>query len=92
MRCLATMLIAIALCGCASKSSVVHGVRVTRNAADVERCKHIGAVQSVPPYSLPGEDLERIRDRAIEVGGDTVLLNTSRREAASGVAYRCRTS
>ena len=91
MRCVATMLIGIALCGCAS-SSVVHGVKVTRNVADVERCKHIGAVQSVPPYSLPGEDMERIRDRAIEVGVDTVLLNTSRRDSASGIAYRCQTS
>ncbi len=92
MRCVATMLIATALCGCASTGSVSHGVKVTRNAADVERCKHIGAVQSVPPYSLPGEDLERIRNRALEVGADTVLLNTSRSEAASGIAYRCRIS
>jgi outer membrane lipoprotein SlyB len=92
MRGVATMLIAITLCGCASSSSVSHGVRVTRNSADVERCKHIGAVQSVPPYSLPGEDLERIRNRAVAIGADTVLLNTSRRDAASGVAYRCRTS
>lgn len=92
MRCLVTTLIAVALCGCASSSSVKNGVKVTRNAADVEHCKHIGAVQSVPPYSLPGEDMERIRNRALEVGADTVLLNTSRREAASGVAYRCSKS
>jgi hypothetical protein len=80
------------MCGCASHSSVVHGVKITRNAADVEHCKHIGAVQSVPPYSLPGEDLERIRNRALEVGADTVLLNTSRKESASGIAYRCHAS
>ncbi|MBS0421282.1 MAG: hypothetical protein JSR66_26480 [Proteobacteria bacterium] len=86
------MLIGIALCGCAGSRSVVHGVKVTRNVEDVEHCKHIGAVQSVPPYSLPGEDMERIRDRAIEVGADTVLLNTSRRDSAFGVAYRCRAS
>jgi hypothetical protein len=92
MRCIATMLIGIALCGCAGTSSVSHGVKVTRSAADVEHCKHIGAVQSVPPYSLPGEDLERIRNRALEVGADTVLLNTSRKESASGIAYRCRAS
>ena len=53
MRCVVIMLIATALCGCASTSSVSHGVKVTRDAADVEHCKHIGAVQSVPPYSLP---------------------------------------
>jgi hypothetical protein len=84
------MFFAIALGGCAGSSSIKHGVRVTRNAADVEHCKHIGAVQSVPPYSLPGEDLERIRNRAIEVGADTVLLDGSRRESFSGIAFRCR--
>jgi outer membrane lipoprotein SlyB len=92
MRCVASIIVAIALCGCASSGSVSHGVRVTRNAADVERCKHIGAVQSVPPYSLPGEDLERIRNRAVAIGADTVLLNTMRGESRSGIAYLCRTS
>ena len=86
------MLIGIALYGCASGSSMVHGVKITRNAADVGHCKHIGAVQSVPPYSLPGEDLERISNRALAVGADTVLLNTTRKESASGIAYRCRAS
>jgi len=92
MRCVAIMLLVIAVCGCAGTSSVRHGIRVTRNAADVEHCKHIGAVQSVPPYSLPGEDLERIRNRAIEVNADTVLLDGSRGESVSGIAYRCRAS
>lgn len=92
MRRVAIMFLGIALCGCAGTSSVKHGVRVTRNAADVEHCKHIGAVQSVPPYSLPGEDLERIRNRAIEINADTVLLDGSRRESVSGIAYRCHAS
>ena len=92
MRCVVIMSFAIALSGCAGTSSVKHGVRVTRSAADVEHCKHIGAVQSVPPYSLPGEDLERIRNRAIEVGADTVLLDGSRRDSVSGIAFRCRAS
>ena len=92
MRCVAIMFLGIALGGCAGTSSVKHGVRVTRNAADVEHCKHIGAVQSVPPYSLPGEDLERIRNRAIEINADTVLLDGSRRESVSGIAYRCHAS
>ena len=92
MRCVAIMSFAIALSGCAGSSSIKHGVRVTRNAADVEHCKHIGAVQSVPPYTMPGEDLERIRSRAIEVGADTVLLDGSRRDSVSGIAFRCRAS
>jgi outer membrane lipoprotein SlyB len=92
MRCVTTMLVVIALTGCASSSSVSHGIKVTRNTADVERCKHIGAVQTVPPYSQPGEDMERIRNRAEAIGADTVLLNTLRSDSASGIAYRCRTS
>jgi hypothetical protein len=92
MRCVVIMFFAIALCGCAGSRSIKHGVRVTRNAADVEHCKHIGAVQSVPPYTMPGEDLERIRNRAIEVGADTVLLDGTRRESVSGIAFRCRAS
>lgn len=89
MRRVASIIVAIALSGCASSGSVSHGVRLTRNAADVEHCKHIGAVQSVPPYSLPGEDLERIRNRAVAIGADTVLLDTQRGEARSGIGYRC---
>ena len=92
MRCVAIMFLVTALCGCAGTSSVKNGIRVTRNAADVEHCKHIGAVQSVPPYSLPGEDLERIRNRAIEINADTVLLDHSRRDSVSGIAYRCHAS
>jgi hypothetical protein len=67
-------------------------IRVTRNAADVEHCKTIGAVQTVPPYALPGDDLREIRNRTVAVGADTVLLNASRSPSTSGVAYRCRTS
>jgi hypothetical protein len=88
MRRLAAVLLVTSLVACATPD----GVRVTRNAADVEHCKPIGAVQSVPPYALPGEDMEQIRNRTVAVGADTVLLNTSRKAGTSGVAYRCRTS
>jgi len=43
--------------------------------SEVEHCRPIGAVQSVPPYALPGDDMEQIRSRTIAVGADTVLLN-----------------
>jgi hypothetical protein len=92
MRSVVAILLVAALFGCASSSSRDHGVRVTRDAAVVEHCKHIGAVQSVPPYSVPGADLEQIRSRTVAIGADTVLLNTARRESVSGVAYRCKAS
>ena len=83
-----SVLLVASLFGCASSSRQVH---VTRNAADVEHCKPIGAVQTIPPYALPGEDMRLIRDKTVAVGADTVLLNASRAVTA-GVAYRCRIS
>ena len=92
MRSVAVILLVAALSGCTTTASGSHEVRVTRDAADVEHCKHIGAVQSVGPYALPGDDLEQIRSRTVAIGADTVLLNTSRKASVSGIAYRCRAS
>jgi hypothetical protein len=92
MRRVSSILLVASLLGCTTAAPGGQDVRVTRNAAEVEHCRPIGAVQSVPPYALPGEDMEQIRSRTIAVGADTVLLNTSRKASASGVAYRCRTS
>ena len=88
MRRVAGILLVASLVGCSTPG----GVLVTRNAADVEHCKPIGAVQSVAPYALPGDDMKQIRNRTEAVGADTVLLNTSRKASTSGVAYRCRSS
>jgi len=92
MRSVAVLLLVAALFGCANTARGGHEVRVTRNAADVEHCKHIGAVQSVGPYAVPGDDMEQLRSRTVAIGADTVLLNASRRTSASGIAYRCRAS
>jgi hypothetical protein len=91
MRRVSSILLVASLLGCTTAPGG-QDVRVTRNAAEVEHCKPIGAVQSLPPYALPGDDMEQIRSRTIAVGADTVLMNTSRKASASGVAYRCRTS
>jgi len=91
MKRVASVLLVASLLGCTS-SPPGKEVRVTRNAADVEHCKHIGAVQAVPPYATPGDDMAQIRIRTEEVGADTVLINTARKSSTSGVAYRCRVS
>ena len=92
MRRVSSILLVASLFGCTTSASGGHDVRVTRNAADVEHCRPVGAVQTLPPYALPGDDMEQIRSRTIAVGADTVLLNTSRTASTSGVAYRCRNS
>lgn len=93
MRPIATALLLFLLVGC--KTAAPGGpdaVRVTRKAADVERCKAVGAVQTIAPYALPGDDIKQIRDKTVAVGADTVLLNTSRSASTRGVAYRCRST
>ncbi len=92
MRSVAAILLATVLFGCATTAPSGHDVRLTRDAADVEHCKHIGAVQSVLPYAVPGDDLEQIRTQTFAMGADTVLLNKSRKVSTSGIAYRCRPS
>lgn len=92
MRSVAAILLAAVLLGCSTNPSNGSNVRLTHNAADVANCKHIGAVQSVPPYAVAGEDLEQIRSQTFAIGADTVLLNKSRRSSTSGIAYRCRIS
>jgi hypothetical protein len=90
MRRAVSILLVAALLGCTTAAPGGNDVRVTRNATDVEHCKPIGAVQTVPPYALPGDDLQQIRAKTVAVGADTVLLNASRVSTA-GIAYRCRT-
>jgi hypothetical protein len=90
MRIVIGIVLATSLLGCkASAPPVIDGIRITRNAADVERCKTIGAVQSIPPYAFAGDNLKEIRSRGVAVGADTVLLNVSRTATTSGIAYRC---
>lgn len=92
MRSVAAILLAAVLVGCTTNPSKGNDVKLTHDAADVAQCKHIGAVQSVPPYAVPGEDLEQIRSQTFAMGADTVLLNKSRKTSTKGIAYRCRAS
>lgn len=93
MRIIAGIVLACSLLGCkAGAPPAVDGIRITRSPADVEHCKKIGAVQSIPPYAFPGDNMKEIRSRGIAVGADTVLLNVSRTATTSGVAYRCQVS
>lgn len=92
MRCIAVILFAALLLGCTTTAPAGRDVRLTRDVADVEHCKHIGAVQTIPPYAVPGDDLEQLRSQTVAIGADTVLLQKSRKASTSGIAYRCRAS
>jgi collagenase-like PrtC family protease len=93
MRIVAIVSLAAALAACRTAApGSSDTVKVTRNVADVEHCKPVGAVQTIAPYALPGDDIKQIRSRTVAVGADTVLLNASRSASTKGVAYRCRST
>ena len=91
MRPAISILLVAAVAGCTTLAPGAKDVRITRNTADVESCKALGPVQSVPPYILPGDDLKQVRNQSIAVGADTILLTGPRIISTAGVAYRCRT-
>ena len=81
----------VALAGCTTLAPGAKDVYITRNAVEVQQCKALGSVQSVPPYVLPNDDLKQLRNQTIAVGADTVLITGPRLVSTAGVAYRCHT-
>ena len=62
---------------------------ITRDVAAVEHCKALGSVASAPPYVLPGDDLKQLKNQALGLGANTVLLTGPRFVSTAGVAYQC---
>lgn len=72
--------------------SVAHAadVKITRVAADVTDCTTLGTVKSVPPYWTRSFALTQLKDQAMALGADTVLITGGGKlTALTGVAYRC---
>jgi hypothetical protein len=79
------------LCACTTMAPGAKEIPVTRNTSDVQSCKPVGSLHSVPPYIMPGDDLKQIRNQAVGLGADTILLTGPRLVSTAGVAYRCKT-
>jgi hypothetical protein len=80
----------LALCACTTLAPGTAEVFVTRDPAAVQACQAAGNVASVPPYVLPGDDLKQVRNQAVGLQADTVLLTGPRLVSTQGVAYRCK--
>jgi hypothetical protein len=85
---LAAAIVALAVSGCTTLAPQAEHVRITREAADVAACKAVGDVHSTPPYALPNEDYKQLRNAAVALQADTVLV-TTRAVISRGVAYQC---
>jgi hypothetical protein len=75
--------------GCTTVAPQADRIRTTREAAEVASCKPVGSVQSTPPYMFPGDDMKQIRNQALPLGADTILITSPRLVFTSGVAYKC---
>ena len=75
---------------CTSLAPQASAVVTTREAATVSNCHAVGNVASIPPYILPGDDLKQLKNQAVGLNADTVLLTGPRLVSTQGVAYKCR--
>lgn len=74
---------------CTTLAPTAQAVSTTRDAAAVANCKAVGNVASSPPYILPGDDLKQIKNQAVGLGGNIVLITGPRIVSTQGIAYSC---
>lgn len=90
VRSLAAVAILAALAACTTLAPNAQTVTLTHSAADVQSCKSVGNVTSNPPYILPGDYKIQLRNQAIGLNADTVLINGYLQMVqVHGAAYRC---
>jgi outer membrane lipoprotein SlyB len=75
--------------GCTTLAPHAEDVRTTSHAEEVAHCTAMGSVRSVPPYIMPNEDLKQLRNKAVALGADTVLITGPRLISTAGIAYKC---
>lgn len=81
------VVLAAVLTGCASAPGE-HEVTVLKDGPAPTGCTQLGAVNSTPPYILPGDDLRQMKAQVRDLEGDTVWV-THRGIIGRGVAFRC---
>jgi hypothetical protein len=82
--------VVVTVAGCVSVAPQAEKIRVTSNGAEVAECKILGAVESHPPYMFPSDGVNQLRNNAVALGADTLLLTSSGAlRGKTGMAYRC---
>lgn len=89
IRLLLFILSSVFASACTTLAPTAKDVPTTRDATAVAKCKAVGNVASVPPYVLPGDDLKQLKNQAVGLGGNIVLLTGPRLVSTQGIAYSC---
>lgn len=64
-------------------------VRVFDNEREAASCQSLGEVVGPPPYLLPNDGLNRMKNRTGALGGNGLLVTNGVIGIAKGEAYRC---
>lgn len=70
-------------------TSAGKAVRVLGSDAEAGACRNLGKVIGPPPYFLPGDGVNRMKNRTGAKGGNALLVTNAVIGIAEGVAYRC---
>ena len=78
----------LASTGCVTLAPQANVIQITKNPDDVAKCTVLGEVFAHPPYVMPNEDFKQMRNNAVLLHADTVLV-LSRLVVSKGMAYKC---
>ena len=79
----------LALAACSSLSAGGQHVQYTSNPNEVSNCRPLGNVTATPPYGLPDDWKNQLRNRTAERGGNRVYSPPPGIGAVEGQAYHC---
>ena len=92
MKTLHALLAAFALSvGCTTTSPEADNLRVVHEKTAVAGCKSLGFVDAKPPFVLPSDAMNEMKEKAGALGADTLLV-TNYTTRATGIAYDCSAS
>lgn len=64
-------------------------VRILETKTETVSCESLGEVIGPPPYLLPSDGVNRMKNRTGAKGGNALLVTNAVIGVAKGVAYRC---
>jgi hypothetical protein len=84
---------ALLIASCTTLVPQAQKIRVTDKSEEVANCQILGTVHSHPPYVMPSDGENQLRNNAAVLGADTLFLtSTGALRGMTGMAYRCSAS
>lgn len=65
-------------------------IHVIDSAEEANNCRSVGEAKAYPPYVLPYDAKHTLRNKAAELGGDTMLITNHAIGVARSQVYDCQ--